>query len=107
MKMLADLKIGKPDGAFIFRFHDLRHFFASQLIAQGETAAYVRDQMGHSSSKVTFDTYGHLFPGRGKEASARYEKSMADAKVRQKAEASVSNPLAIDGEEAAEETVTN
>ena len=44
------------------RFHDLRHFFASQLIAQGETAAYVRDQMGHSSIKVTFDTYGHLFP---------------------------------------------
>lgn len=25
------------------RFHDLRHFFASQLIAQGETPAYVRD----------------------------------------------------------------
>ena len=89
------------------RFHDLRHFFASQLIAQGETAAYVRDQMGHSGIKVTFDTYGHLFPGRGKEASARYEKSMANAKVRQNAEASVSNPLAIDGEEAAEGTVTN
>ena len=79
--------LGKPDGAFVFpgdcigfidpdkfdlevwkpiaekagmagtRFHDLRHFFASQLIAQGETAAYVRDQMGHSSIKVTFDTY--------------------------------------------------
>ena len=68
------------------------------MIAQGETAAYVRDQMGHSSIKVTFDTYGHLFPGRGKEASARYEKSMADARVRHKTEASVSNPLAIDGE---------
>ena len=131
MKMLADLKVGKPDGAFIFpgdcngfidpdkfdlevwkpiaekagmagtRFHDLRHFFASQLIAQGETAAYVRDQMGHSSIKVTFDTYGHLFPGHGKEASARYEKSMADAKVRHKVEAGVSNPLAIDGKEEA------
>ena len=137
MKMLADLKVGNPDGAFIFpgdcngfidpdkfdaevwkpvaekagmagtRFHDLRHFFASQLIAQGETAAYVRDQMGHSSIKVTFDTYGHLFPGRGKEASARYEKSMADARVRHKTEASVSNPLAIDGEEGPEGTVTN
>jgi hypothetical protein len=59
------------------------------------------------ASKVTFDTYGHLFPGRGKEASARYEKSMADAKVRHKADASVSNPLAIDGEEGPEGTVTN
>jgi len=89
------------------RFHDLRHFFAGQLIAQGETAAYVRDQMGHSSIKVTFDSYGHLFPGRGKKASARYEKSMADARVRHKAETSVSNPLAIDGEEGPEGTVTN
>jgi integrase len=78
-----------------------------ELIAHGETAAYVRDQMGHSSIKVTFDTYGHLFPGRGKEASARYEKSMADAKVRHKAEAGVSNPLAIDREEGPEGTVTN
>jgi integrase len=79
---------GLPDT----RFHDLRHFFASQLIANGETAAYVRDQMGHSSIHVTFDTYGHLFPGRGKEASEGYEKSMEVA--RRNAEASVSNPLA-------------
>ena len=48
--------------------------------------------MGHSSIHVTFDTYGHLFPGRGKEASERYEKSMEVA--RRKAETSVSNPLA-------------
>src|SRR5580704_19704275 len=75
------------------RFHDLRHFFASQLIANGETAAYVRDQMGHSSIHVTFDTYGHLFPGRGREASDRYEKSMDAA--RRKSEAAASNRLAI------------
>lgn len=60
--------------------------------------------MGHSSIKVTFDTYGHILPGRGKETSARYEKSMAEAKVRHKAEAGVSNPLAIDGEEGQKET---
>jgi len=58
------------------RFHDLRHFFASQLIANCETATYVRDQMDHSSIHTTFDTYGHLFPGCGKEAGARYERSM-------------------------------
>jgi len=87
------------------RYHDLRHFFASQLIANGETAAYVRDQMGHSSIKVTFDTYGHLFPGRGKEASDRYEKAMQDA--RQKSKPDVSKTLAIEGEEKGGNDATN
>jgi integrase len=58
------------------RFHDLRHFFASMLIAQGESAKYVCDQMGHSSIKVTFDTYGHLFPQAKKEASSKLEDAM-------------------------------
>ena len=135
MKMLAELKVGKPGTAFLFpgnrsvfidpdmfdaevwkpiaeragmpgtRFHDLRHFFASQLIANGETAAYVRDQMGHSSIKVTFDTYGHLFPGRGKDASDRYEKAMRDA--REKSKAGVSNLLAIAGEKKGGSDATN
>jgi integrase len=127
MKLLADLKVGKTDSAFLFpgdckgfidpdkfdaeiwlpiaeragmkgtRFHDLRHFFASQLIANGETAAYVRDQMGHSSIKVTFDAYAHMFPGRGKEASGRFEKSMEEA--RRISEPNVSNSLAMYGEQ--------
>jgi len=60
------------------RFHDLRHFFASQLIAQGETPAYVRDQMGHASTQITLDTYGHLFPAARKDAVARLEKEMQE-----------------------------
>ena len=51
------------------RFHDLRHFFASMLIAQGESAKYVCDQIGHSSIQVTFDTYGHLFPNSRRNSS--------------------------------------
>lgn len=45
------------------RIHDLRHTFASLLIQQGESLAYVKDQMGHHSIKMTVDTYGHLVPG--------------------------------------------
>ena len=45
------------------RFHDLRHTFASLLIQQGESLAYVRDQMGHASIQITVDTYGHLVRG--------------------------------------------
>jgi len=50
------------------RFHDLRHTFASLLIEQGESLAYIRDQLGHSSIKVTVDTYGHLVPGGNRQA---------------------------------------
>jgi integrase len=45
------------------RFHDLRHTFASLLIANGESLAYVRDQLGHSSIALTVNTYTHLIPG--------------------------------------------
>ena len=48
--------------------HDLRHTFASLLIQNGESLAYVKEQMGHSSIKMTVDVYGHLVPGGNKAA---------------------------------------
>jgi len=45
------------------RLHDLRHSFGSLLIQAGASIVYVKEQMGHSSSQVTVDTYGHLIPG--------------------------------------------
>jgi integrase len=55
------------------RFHDLRHTFASLLIQQGESLAYVKDQMGHSSIQVTVDVYGHLVPGGNRAAVDRLD----------------------------------
>jgi integrase len=57
------------------RLHDLRHTYASLLIQQRESLAYVRDQMGHSSIKVTVDTYGHLVPGANRQAVNRLDDS--------------------------------
>ena len=48
--------------------HALRHTYASLLIQNGESLAYVRDQLGHHSIKVTVDVYGHLIPGANKGA---------------------------------------
>jgi len=45
------------------RFHDLRHTFGSLLIQAGAPLTYVKEQMGHSSIKITVDIYGHLIPG--------------------------------------------
>src|SRR6266550_9344102 len=61
-KLLTDAKLRRV------RFHDLRHTFATTLIEQGESLAYIRDQLGHSSIKVTVDTYGHLVPGGNRQA---------------------------------------
>ncbi len=53
------------------RFHDLRHTFASLLIQDGQSLAYVKDQLGHSSIKLTVDVYGHLVPGANRQAVNR------------------------------------
>jgi integrase len=50
---------GLPDGV---RFHDLRHTCAALLIAQGAHPKEIQDRLGHSTIRVTFDRYGHLFP---------------------------------------------
>jgi integrase len=53
--------------------HVMRHTYASLLIQQGESLAYVRDQMGHSSIQVTVDVYGHLVQGGNREAVAKLD----------------------------------
>jgi len=55
------------------RIHDLRHTFASLLIQNGESLAYVKDQLGHHSIQITVDTYGHLVPGANRQAVDRLD----------------------------------
>lgn len=52
----------KRAGLGKLRWHDLRHSFASLLIAQNVQPKYIQSQMGHSSIRITMDRYGHLLP---------------------------------------------
>ena len=43
--------------------HELRHAYASMMIAAGVNAKTLSEYMGHASIQITFDRYGHLLPG--------------------------------------------
>ena len=64
--------LAKADLRYI-RLHDLRHTFASLLIQNGESLAYVKEQMGHHSIQITVDIYGHLVPGGNRQAVDRLD----------------------------------
>ena len=59
--------LGLPDG---FRIHDLRHYFASLLIAAGLDIKTVQARLRHASAKTTLDTYGHMWPDRDESSRA-------------------------------------
>lgn len=52
----------KVAGAEGIRFHDLRHFYASALIASGCSVKAVQAALGHASATETLETYSHLWP---------------------------------------------
>ncbi len=52
-------EVGLPEA---FRFHDLRHYLASLLIASGADVKVVQARLRHTSASTTLNTYAHLWP---------------------------------------------
>ncbi|HEY8853914.1 MAG TPA: site-specific integrase [Candidatus Dormibacteraeota bacterium] len=63
------------------RFHDLRHSCATMLLVQGVPARVVMEILGHSDISLTMNTYSHVIPGLRKDAAARMEDLLANAKT--------------------------
>ena len=69
-------KVLKKTGLRRIRIHDLRHTFATRLLMNGESPAYVKEQMGHSSIQVTVDLYCHWLPGSNRQAVDRLDEAV-------------------------------
>ena len=52
-----------------FRLHNLRHYHATQLLAAGVPVPTVRKHLGHTTSAVTLDLYGHWLPEQDREGA--------------------------------------
>jgi integrase len=66
------------DGAGLsdIRLHDLRHFYASGLIANGCDVVTVQRALGHANATTTLATYSHLWPTAAERISKASEALM-------------------------------
>src|SRR6202044_3099727 len=63
---LADLS---PKDRWPYRFHDLRHFSVTTLIAGGVDIRTVAERHGHARATMTLDRYAHALPERDRAAA--------------------------------------
>ncbi|MCS5522371.1 tyrosine-type recombinase/integrase [Curtobacterium flaccumfaciens pv. oortii] len=61
------------------RFHDLRHTYASLMLAAGFKPYEVSRWMGHASVSRTHTIYGHLYPTDYDDQIARFAAFVPEA----------------------------
>jgi integrase len=61
------------------RLYDCRHTAASLLLAQGVHPRVIMDVLGHSTFRLTMDTYAHVLPATLREAASAMDAALAGA----------------------------
>ncbi|MGC2362803.1 MAG: tyrosine-type recombinase/integrase [Candidatus Cybelea sp.] len=69
-------KLARTAGCRGFRFHDLRHAFATLTLSSGTSIKDVQNLLGHSSASLTLSTYAHVLEGAGRAAVNRLGSSL-------------------------------
>jgi len=75
-KQSVRASVGEP-----LRFHELRHSHVALLIAQGEHPSVIASRLGHTSTRVVLDRYGHLFSGIDEAAADRLNDLVSNSRA--------------------------
>jgi integrase len=75
---LAWSRHAERQGAPDIRFHDLRHFYATEAFAAGVSMAVVQDQLGHTLLSTTQNIYTHAEQTAAEAAVAALDERWAD-----------------------------
>ena len=67
-------KVCSDNGLPKLRVYDLIHTHASLLINEGVHPKRISERLGHSSIKLTMDTYGHLFEGSDRDSADKMQR---------------------------------
>ncbi len=70
-------KVIRRAGLPHIRLHDLRHTHASLLLQVGTHPKIVQERLGHSSIRVTLDTYSHVMGGLQEATAQRFDDFLA------------------------------
>jgi integrase len=63
------------------RLYDLRHACASLLLAAGEHPRVVADLLGHSTTRLTMDSYSHVLPTLARSAADRLDAILTSGRL--------------------------
>lgn len=61
-----------------FRFHDLRHYYASLLLALGVPDKYAMQRMGHSTTNMLKNVYQHIISEKQDEVTSTINQALQD-----------------------------
>lgn len=68
-------KMLKDAGLPIIRFHDMRHTVATIMLGElKENIKVVHERLGHTTTRMTLDTYSHVLPGMQEQATEKLSR---------------------------------
>lgn len=81
-RLAREAKGSRADDVVRLTIHDLRHTFASLMVAANANPLQIAAALGHTDAKgqpdatLVWKRYGHLYPGSGKQAAAALHRHL-------------------------------